>query len=144
VKLRVAGVGSVAPLFDALTSNVCGPLASGEVGVCLAPGPEHAPNACASKRHLKVDPVSDDAKRNVGVLSVVVPDGPAVIVVWGKRNSAQLSVTAPVWKYGASPSTVIRYTVFLVALKLSLLWGLHVVAFRLSATGVSASTLAPV
>jgi hypothetical protein len=36
-----------------------------------------------SRRHWKVAPASLDVKRKVGVRSVVLPDGPALIVVLG-------------------------------------------------------------
>ncbi len=44
-------------------------------------------NAAASMRHLKVEPVSVESKEKVGVLSLVAPVGPAVIVVFGAAVS---------------------------------------------------------
>ena len=67
------------------TSNVCGPLASAEVGVWAAPGPLQAVKAAPSIRHSNVDPdwVAENPK--VGVLSAIVlpSDGPESIVVSG-------------------------------------------------------------
>ena len=54
----------------------------------LAPGPEQAANASASKRHWKVEPDSLDVKVNVGVVSLVVAPGPEVIVVCGAVESS--------------------------------------------------------
>ena len=54
----------------------------------LAPGPEQAANGSESKRHMKVEPDSLEEKLKVGVASVVVPDGPSVIVVWGGVESS--------------------------------------------------------
>ena len=84
VKVRLAGVGSVfLALSMARTSKLCPPAESGLEGVWLAPGPEQAPNAWESKRHRKVEPDSLDENLKVGVVSVVDPEGPEVIVVWG-------------------------------------------------------------
>ena len=38
-------------------------------------------------RHLKVEPDSLDANVKVGLVSVVAPDGPEVIVVYGVESS---------------------------------------------------------
>ena len=89
MNVRVAGVGSVFfALSVALTAKVWEPAESGVEGVWLAPGPEQAANGWESKRHWKVDPGGLEVKSNVGVLSVVVPDGPTVIVVSGAAESS--------------------------------------------------------
>ena len=61
---------------------------SGPDGVWLAFGPEQKSNGWESKRHTNVDPDSLDWNSNVGVLSVVFPVGPEVIVVWGRMESS--------------------------------------------------------
>ena len=89
VNVRVAGVESVFFAWSvALTSKVWEPGESGVDGVWLAPGPEHAANGWESKRHWNVDPAWLEVKLKVGVLSVVAPVGPAVIVVWGAAESS--------------------------------------------------------
>src|SRR2546423_3580288 len=100
-KVRVAGGGSVfIALSVALTSKLWLPGDSAAEGVWLAPGPEQAANASKSKRHWKVEPDSLEAKVNVGVLSVVGPEGPAVIVVCGAwvstlNNRARTALSFP-------------------------------------------------
>jgi hypothetical protein len=64
------------------------PRESGPDGVWLAPGPEQESNGWESKRHTNVDPDSLDWNSNVGVSSVVFPDGPEVIVVCGLVESS--------------------------------------------------------
>ena len=84
VKERVAGVGSTLPAGSvARTSKVWAPSASATVGVWAAPGPLQGANTAASKRHSKVDPVSVEEKPKVGVESLVGPEAPEVIVVFG-------------------------------------------------------------
>ena len=83
------GVGSVFfALSAAWTSKVWLPLESGLEGVWLASGPEQAANGSESTRHSKVEPVSLEEKVKVGVVSVVGPDGPSVIVVCGGVESS--------------------------------------------------------
>ena len=57
---------------------MCGPLAS----VAVVCGDVQAPNTAPSIRHSNVPP-SPDENVNVGVASVIVPDGPESIVVSG-------------------------------------------------------------
>ncbi len=91
---RLAGVGSVLPAVSvARTSNVCAPSASAAV----VNGVVQAANAPASTRHWNVDPASVAVKENVGVLSLVVPVGPAVIVVSGAVVSTVNDRLAGVW-----------------------------------------------
>lgn len=83
---RLAGVASRFPaLSRARTLNTYLPFARGRLGVCDAPGPEQEPNEALPlarrMRHWNVPPVSLEENLNVGVLSWVTPDGPAVIVV---------------------------------------------------------------
>ena len=76
---RLAGVASALPATSvARASKLCAPSASAAV-VC---GEVQAAKAAASTRHSNDDPASE-ANENVGVLSLVVPLGPAVIVVSG-------------------------------------------------------------
>ena len=65
----------------ARTSKVWLPMVSAVEGVWLAPGPEHGANGWESKRQAKVEPDWLDENVKVGVLSVVDPEGPVVIVV---------------------------------------------------------------
>ena len=89
MNVRLAGVGSVFfALSVALTSKLWEPSESGVEGVWLAPGPEQAANGWESKRHWKVELGWLEVKLKVGVRSVVGPDGPAVIVVWGAVESS--------------------------------------------------------
>ena len=93
MSVRLAGVGSgFFALSTARTSKLWEPSASGVEGVWLAPGPERAANGSESKRHWKVEPDSLDAKLKVGVWSLVEPDGPPVIVVYGVESSTYLKV----------------------------------------------------
>ena len=79
VNERVAGVASVLPASSvARTATVCGPLDSAAVVHGLVQS-AHAPE---STRHSNTAPASD-VKAKVGVLSVIVPVGPEVIVVSG-------------------------------------------------------------
>ena len=70
-------------LSVARTSKLWLPAERGLEGVWLAPGPEQAPNAWESKRHRNVEPDWLDENLKVGVLSMMVPEGPEVIVVCG-------------------------------------------------------------
>ena len=89
MKVRLAGVGSVFfALSEARTAKLCEPSGSGVEGVWLVPGPEQAAKGWESKRHLKVEFDSLDAKLKVGVWSVVDPEGPEVIVVSGGVESS--------------------------------------------------------
>ena len=63
----------------ARTSNVCEPSASAAV----VNGDVQDAKAAASTRHSNVEPASVEVNVNVGVLSLVEPRGPAVIVVSG-------------------------------------------------------------
>src|SRR6266511_4731011 len=84
VNERLAGLASMFPAASwARTSNAWSPLVSGPTVV----GDVHAANAPASSLHWKVDPASLDENANVGVLSLVEPDGPEVIVVCGALRS---------------------------------------------------------
>ena len=84
VKPRDAGVGSRFPAGSvARTSNVCAPSASDAV----VSGVEHEPHAPASTRHSNVEPAWLDENANVGVASLVRPDGPPSIVVCGAAVS---------------------------------------------------------
>ena len=81
VKLRVAGEVSV--LLDgsvARTSKVCGP---GSKRRGRVRGRCRAKTAPSSTRHSKVEPASVEVKVKVGVVSVVGPEGPELIVVSG-------------------------------------------------------------
>ena len=83
VNPRLAGVASVFPCSSvARTSKVCAPSANAAVVV----GELHADHAPPSTRHSNVAPASE-VNENVGVLSPVVPLGPAVIVVSGAVGS---------------------------------------------------------
>jgi hypothetical protein len=78
VKLREAGVESTLPTGSVpRTSNVCAPSASDAV----VSGEEQEAQTAPSTRHSKVDPASLAEKVNVGVESLVGPDGPLSIVV---------------------------------------------------------------
>ena len=80
VKARLAGEASTLPAASiARTSNVCGPSLSADV----VNGVVQAAKVPASTRHWKVESAWLEVKENVGVLSFVGPDGPAVIVVSG-------------------------------------------------------------
>ncbi len=82
VNVRLAGVGSVfLALSVARTSKLWLPTESGVEGVWRAPGPEQGANAWESKRQAKVEPDWLDENVKVGVVSVVAPEGPEVIVV---------------------------------------------------------------
>jgi hypothetical protein len=84
VKARLAGRGSTLSARSiALTKNVWAPLPSGELGVWVAPGPKQDANPAPSNRHSNLEPGSSEVKPKVGVASLVVPDGPEVIVVSG-------------------------------------------------------------
>jgi hypothetical protein len=88
VNVRPAGVGSVfLALSVARTSKLWPPAESGVEGVSLAPGPEQGVKDWESKRQAKVEPDSLEEKPKVGVVSVVDPEGPEVIVVWGATVS---------------------------------------------------------
>ena len=76
----------------------------------------HAAQAPASSWHWNVDPLSLAVKANVGVLSVVVPVGPDVMVVFGAVVSAGggvLPAAATVIAFivvAMSPSTSVTLT----------------------------------
>src|SRR5688572_8604208 len=81
VKARVAGLASRLPATSmARASKAWGPSPSGSAGVC---GDVQAANDAASNRHWKLAPASSEPKLNVGVESLVAPDGPSPIVVSG-------------------------------------------------------------
>jgi hypothetical protein len=67
----------------ARTSKVCVPSARAAV----VNGVVQAVNAPASTRHWKVDPDSEEMNVKVGVVSLVVPVGPPVMVVCGSTVS---------------------------------------------------------
>ena len=78
VNARDAGVASTLPPGSvARTSNVWAPSASEAV----VSGVEHEPQAPPSTRHSNVEPAWLDENANVGVVSLVGPDGPLSIVV---------------------------------------------------------------
>ena len=80
VNSRLAGVGStVDELSMARASNVWAPAARTAV-VC---GDVQEANAALSTRHANVEPGLSEVKLNVGVVSVMLPVGPPVIVVCG-------------------------------------------------------------
>ena len=84
VKLREAGVGSTFPAGSvARTSKVWAPSASDAV----VSGVEHEPQAPPSTRHSNVEPAWSAENANVGVASLVGPDGPLSIVVCGAAVS---------------------------------------------------------
>src|SRR5215216_4159806 len=77
---RLAAVASAFPAGSiARTWNECGPSPSEAVVL----GEEQFANAAPSTRHWNVDPGSFDLNPKLGVLSVVRPSGPPVIVVTG-------------------------------------------------------------
>src|SRR5438128_2103778 len=79
-----AGVESVLPAPSvARTWKLCEPWLNGDV-VC---GELHGEKALPSTRHSNVEPASLESKLKVGVLSLVVPVGPPVIVVSGDAVS---------------------------------------------------------
>src|SRR5512133_3484994 len=89
----VAGVASVLPAASvARTAMPCMP----SVRPWVVHGLVHAAQAPESSWHWNVDPLSLAVKANVGVLSVVVPAGPDVIVVFG-------AVVSPA---GAEPTVI--------------------------------------
>ena len=63
-------------------------------------------NAAASTRHWKVEPASVAVNENVGVLSLVGPEGPAVMVVSGGVVSTVAGVTVT----GATPLAAMTVT----------------------------------
>jgi hypothetical protein len=81
VNERLAGVASIFRAESmARTAKVWVPSCS-RAGVCLLPGPEHGPKAAVSIRHSNVEPASLEEKPKVGVVSLVEPTGPEMIVV---------------------------------------------------------------
>ena len=85
VNARVAGVASVLPAASvARTETLCAP----SVSVGVVHGLVHVAHAPASTRHSKDEPDSLDVNANVGVLSLVEPVGPELIVVSGGVVSA--------------------------------------------------------
>ena len=90
VNARLAGDASVFPAASvARTSKVCAPSAS----TADVNGVAHEANTPESTRHSNVEPDSVAVNENVGVLSLVAPDGPAVIVVSGGVVSTGGAVT---------------------------------------------------
>ena len=84
LKLLAAGELSRLPAASvARTSNVCGPSAR----AAAVKGDVHSLNPPPSTLQANVAPGSGDENENVGVLSSVGPDGPAVIVVSGAAVS---------------------------------------------------------
>ncbi len=67
----------------ARTEKVCEP----SVSAASVSGEVHDPNEPLSTLHSNVEPVSLEENSNVGVLSLVAPDGPAVIDVSGAAVS---------------------------------------------------------
>ena len=120
VKLRDAGVGSTLPTRSvARTSKVWAPSASDEV----VSGVEHEPHAPPSTRHSNVEPTWSAENSNVGVTSLVGPEGPLSIVVCGAAVSTvnahdagvestfpagSVARTSKVW--GPSPSAAVVWT----------------------------------
>jgi hypothetical protein len=109
----VAGVASVLPAASvARTAMPCMP----SVRAPVVHGLVHAVQAPASSRHRNVEPLSLAVNPNVGVLSVVVPVGPDVIVVFGAVVSAGggvLPAAATVIAFivvAMSPSTSVTLT----------------------------------
>jgi hypothetical protein len=89
VKVRVAGVGSGAPVTStARISKVCAPSAS----VAVVNGDAQAANAAPSTRHWNATPASSALNVNVGAARRVSPDGPVAIVVSG--GSAAITAVA--------------------------------------------------
>jgi hypothetical protein len=81
----VAGVASVLPAVSvARTAMPCMPSAR----ALVVHGLVHAAQAPESSRHWNIEPLSLAVKANVGVLSVVVPVGPDVMLVFGAVVSA--------------------------------------------------------
>ena len=73
VNERAAGVGSTFPSGSvAWTSKLWAPVAS----TPIVKGEVQGANAAAPTRHVKLDPGSLEENPNVGVESVVLPDGP--------------------------------------------------------------------
>ncbi len=84
VNARDAGVGSTFPAVSvARTSKVCAPSASDPV----VSGVEQEPHAPPSTRHSKLEPAWLAENANVGVASLVGPEGPLSIVVFGAAVS---------------------------------------------------------
>ena len=80
MKLRLSGVASGLPAASmARTSKVCAPSAS----PLYALGLEHEAQDPASRRHWRLEPASEELKEKLALLELIVPDGPAVIVVSG-------------------------------------------------------------
>ena len=80
VNARLAGVASVLPAASvARTSKVCAP----RLNAPVVNGDVHGANAAASTRHSNVEPASVAVNEKLGVVSLVTPLGPAVIVVSG-------------------------------------------------------------
>ena len=73
------------------------PWESAAVGVWVAPGPLQGAKAAESKRHSKVEPDWLEEKPKVGVESLVGPEGPEVIVVFGAWVSTVKERVAGVW-----------------------------------------------
>ena len=80
VNVRLAGVGSMLPAVSmARSSKVCSP----SVRTTSSTGETHAANGLSSNRHSNEATPTAASKEKIGVLSVVRPDGPLVIVVSG-------------------------------------------------------------
>jgi hypothetical protein len=90
VKDRLAGGSSTLPAGSlARTSKVCWPSLNNTVVY----GERHEANCSVSTRHSNVEPVSSAANANVGVLFLVSPEGPEVIVVCGGVVSGGVTVS---------------------------------------------------
>ena len=86
VKLREAGVGSALPAGStARTSKVCAPCAR-ELYGCGEVQASKSASWVESRRHSKLAPASEE-KANDGEASLVRPEGPESIVVWGATVS---------------------------------------------------------
>ena len=91
---RLAGVWSRLPAGSvARTRNVCAPLDRDDV----VNGDEHEVKEAVSTEHWNVEPVSVDAKANVGVESLVGPLGPEVNDVSGASVSTVKLRVAGLW-----------------------------------------------
>ena len=79
MNVRLGGLGSGPAAFTARTVKECWPSAS--AGVVY--GELHGPNGLLSRLHSNVAAGSSEWNVNLAVVSVVVPDGPESIVVFG-------------------------------------------------------------
>jgi hypothetical protein len=83
--------------------TVCGP----SVRAVVVHGLAHSPHDAESTRHSKIELASLEVKANVGVLSLVVPVGPEVIVVSGADVSGGGAVAATVNERVAGEASVL-------------------------------------